>query len=173
LRDHNGQRYYTWSYANGVFSFCEDPVHFEREKRLEGRYVIATNEKTLGCLDAVARYKELMDVERGFRRMKDVLSLRPVYHQVESRVKAHVFVATLGLLLQTLLQRRLNDAEVELSAEQALQALETVRHVTFHVDGGVRTGVSVSNPRARQVLRALGLQDFRPPTSPPGEETVM
>jgi transposase len=173
LRDHNGQRYYTWSYANGVFSFREDPVHFEREKRLEGRYVIATNEKTLGCLDAVARYKELMDVERGFRRMKDVLSLRPVYHQVESRVKAHVFVATLGLLLQTLLQRRLDDAEVELSAEQALQALETVRHVTFHVDGGVRTGVSVSNPRARQVLRALGLQDFRPPTPPPGEETVM
>jgi transposase len=173
LRDHKGQRYYAWSYVDGVFSFREDPVHFEREKRLEGRYVISTSEKTLTCLDAVALYKQLLDVERGFRRMKDVLSLRPVYHQVEPRVKAHVFVAALGLLLQTLLQRRLVEAEVDLSAEQALQALETVRHVTFHIDDGARTGVSASNPRARQVLRALGVQEFRPPTPPPGEETVM
>ena len=173
LRDHQGQRYYAWSYVAGVFSFREDPVHFEREKRLEGRYVISTSEKTLTCLDVVAMYKQLMDVERGFRRMKDVLSMRPVYHQVEPRVKAHVFVAALGLLLQTLLQRRLDEAEVDWSAEQALQALETVRHVTFRVADGARTGVSASNPRARQVLRALGIQDYRPPTPPPGEETVM
>jgi transposase len=112
-------------------------------------------------------------IERGFRRMKDVLSLRPVYHQVEPRVKAHVFVAALGLLLQTLLQHHLDEAEVDLSAEQALQALETVRHVNFRMADGNRTGVSASNPRARQVLRALGIQDFRPPTPPPGEETVM
>ncbi len=173
LRDHKGQRYYAWSYQDGVFSFREDPVHFEREKRLEGRYVISTSEKSLACLDAVAMYKQLMDVERGFRRMKDVLSLRPVYHQVEPRVKAHVFVAALGLLLQTLLQRQLDDADVDLSAEQALQALETVRHVSFRVEAGVRTGISATNPRARQVLRALGVQEFRPPTPPPGEETIM
>src|SRR5207245_1814440 len=104
-------------------AFSEHPVNFEREKRLEGRYVISTSEQTLTALDAVAMYKQLMDVERGFRRMKDVLSLRPIYHQVEPRVRAHVFVAALGLLLQTLLQHRLEEAEVDLSAEQALQAL--------------------------------------------------
>jgi transposase len=173
LRDHKGHRYYAWSYQDGVFSYREDPVHFEREKRLEGRYVISTSEKSLTCQDAVAMYKQLMEVERGFRRMKDVLSLRPVYHQVEPRVKAHIFVAALGLLLQTLLQRHLDEAEVDLSAEQALQALETVRHVSFRVDDGARTGISASNARARQVLRALGVQDYRPPTPPPGEETVM
>jgi hypothetical protein len=135
--------------------------------------VISTSEKTLTSLDAVAMYKQLMEVEHGFRRMKDVLSLRPVYHQVEPRVKAHVFVAALGLLLQTLLQRRLDDADADMSAEQALQALETVRHVTFHVADGPRAGVSAANPRARQVLRALGIQDFRPPTPPAGDETVM
>jgi transposase len=166
LRDHNGQRYYAWSYRDGVFSYVEDPVHFEREKRLEGRYVISTSEQDITALDAVAMYKQLMEVERGFRRMKDVLSLRPVYHQVEPRVRAHVFVAALGLLLQTLLQRHLDDADVDLSAEQAMQALETVRHVSFRVDAEDRTGVSASNPRARQVLRALGVTEFRPPTPP-------
>lgn len=173
LRSHQGYRYFAWEIHNGAFTFAEHPLHFEREKRLEGRYVISTSEKTLSALDAVAMYKQLLDVERGFRRMKDVLSLRPIYHQVEPRVRAHVFVAALGLLLQTLLQHRLEEAEVELSAEQALQALETVRHVSFQVRGETRTGVSAANPRARQVLSALGIINVRPPTAPENEPTVL
>ena len=98
LRNHKGHRYYAWDFRDGVFTFREDPVHFEREKRLEGRYVLSTSEKNLTALDAVALYKQLTEVERGFRRLKDVLSLRPVYHRVEPRVRAHVFVAALGLL---------------------------------------------------------------------------
>ncbi len=173
LRAHKGYRYYAWTLRDGAFTFVEDPVHFEREKRLEGRYVISTSEKNLTALDAVAMYKQLTEVERGFRRLKDVLSMRPVYHQVEPRVRAHIFVAALGLLLQTLLQHRLDQAEVDLSAEHALQALETVRHVRFQIDNATRTGVSAANPRARQVLKALGITNVRPPTAPQGELTVM
>ena len=88
-------------------------------------------------------------------------------------MKAHVFVAALGLLLQTLLEERLKAAKVDLSAEHALQTLETVRHVSFNVDGETRTGVSMKNPRARQVLNALCVTSYRPPTPPSGEETVM
>jgi transposase len=173
LRDHKGYRYFAWEIRDGAFSFMEHPVHFEREKRLEGRYVISTSEKTLTSLDAVAMYKQLTEVERGFRRMKDVLALRPIYHQVEPRVRAHVFVAALGLLLQTLLQHRLEEAEADLSAEQAMQAVETVRHVNFHVNGETRTGVSAANPRARQVLNALGITNVRPPVAPENDPTVM
>jgi transposase len=173
LRAHKGYRYFTWEIREGVFTFSEHPVHFDREQRLEGRYVMATSEKALTALDAVALYKQLMEVERGFRRMKDVLSMRPIYHRVEPRVRAHIFVAALGLLLQTLLQHRLDEAGVDLSAEQALQALETVRHVRFHVGDETRTGVSARNPRARQVLKALGITDVRPPAAPRDEPTVM
>jgi transposase len=173
LSAHKGYRYYAWNLKGGAFAFFEDPVHFEREKRLEGRYVISTSEKTLTSLDAVAMYKQLMEVERGFRRMKDVLSLRPVYHQVEPRVRAHIFVAALGLLLQTFLQHHLDEAAIDLSAEQALQALETVRQVSFQVGGETRSGVSASNPRARQVLKALGISNVRPPAAPEGDLTVL
>jgi transposase len=173
LRAHKGYRYFAWEIRGGVFEFFEHPVHFEREKRLEGRYVISTSEKTLTALAAVAMYKQLTEVERGFRRMKDVLALRPIYHQVEPRVRAHIFVAALGLLLQTLLQHRLDEAAVDLSAEHALQAMETVRHVSFHVEGETRTGVSASNPRARQVLKALAISNVRPPAVPEGDLTVM
>ncbi len=173
LRGHQGCRYFDWEMRAGAFVFFEHPVHFDREKRLEGRYVIETSEKSFTALDAVATYKQLMDVERGFRRMKDVLSMRPIYHQVEPRVRAHVFVAALGLLLQTLLQKRLREAKVDMSAEQAMQAMETVRHVSFHVNGETRTGVSNANPRARQVMKALGIIEVRPPQAPENEKTVM
>jgi transposase len=173
LRAHKGYRYYTWEIRDGAFVYFEDPVHFEREKRIEGRYVISTGEKDLTAQDAVAMYKQLTEVERGFRRMKDVLSLRPVFHQIEPRVRAHIFVAALGLLLQTLLQHQLDEAGVDLSAEHALQALETVRHVRFNIEGKTRSGVSAANPRARQVLKALGISEVRPPAAPPEEPTVM
>jgi transposase len=173
LRDHKGYRYYAWQIREGRFEYYEDPVHFAREKRLEGRYVISTGEKDLTALDAVALYKQLTEVERGFRRMKDVLSLRPVYHQVEPRVRAHIFIAALALLLQTLLEQQLDEAGVDLSAEHALQALETVRHVQFNIEDKTRTGVSMGSPRARQVLKALGIREARPPAAPVEEPTIM
>jgi transposase len=173
LRGHHGYRYFAWEIRAGGFCYFEHPVHFEREQRLEGRYVIATSETGLTALDAVAMYKDLTRVERGFRRMKDVLAMRPVYHRVEPRVKAHIFVAALGLLLQTFLEQRLKEGGVDLSAEEALQAMETVRHVSFALDNETRSGVSAANPRARQVLKALGIQDLRPPTPPEDSPTVL
>src|SRR5262249_57778621 len=107
----------------------EDLGEFGCEKRLEGCYVISTGEKNLTTVDAVALYKQLMEVERGFRRMKDVLELRPIYHQVEPRVRAHIFVAALGLLLQTLLQQQLDGAGGALSWGRAPPAARTGRPV--------------------------------------------
>src|SRR5437763_6762092 len=89
--------------------YYESKTHFEREQRLEVRYVIATSEKGLSVLDAVALYKELTEVESGFRQLKDVMAMRPIYHQIETRVKAHIFVAALALLVQRLLGRRLEE----------------------------------------------------------------
>ncbi len=66
-----------------------------------------------------------------------------------------------------------DEVGVDQSAEHALQALETMRHVRFTNEGKTRRGVSAANPRARQVLKALGISDLRPPVAPPEEPTVM
>ena len=119
-------------------------------------------------------YKELTDVESGFRQLKDVMAMRPIYHQIEPRVKAHIFVAALALLVQRLLGRRLEEAGVDLSPGRAMQALSTVRLVTFRLEGQPeRRGLAGGCPDARQVLKALKLVDQRPPVPPEGEETVM
>src|SRR5262249_60450188 len=78
-----------------------------------------TSERGRSVLDAVALYKELTDVESGFRQLKDVLALRPISHQIEPRVKAHIFVAALALLVQRLLGRRLKEAGGHLSPPPA------------------------------------------------------
>jgi transposase len=174
MQRYHGYRYFDWKLSAGSLEFSENKTHLEREKKIEGKYIIATSEKGLSVLDAVALYKELTAVESGFRQLKDVMALRPIYHQIESRVKAHIFVAALALLVQRLLGRRLQGAGVDLSPERALQALSTVRLVSFHLEGqGERSGITGGCPDARLVLKALKLADQRPPAAPEGEETVM
>jgi transposase len=174
MQKYQGYRYFEWKLDKGVLVFSESKKHFESEKSIEGKYVISTSEKDLSVLDAVALYKELTEVESGFRQLKDVLAMRPIYHQIETRVKAHIFVAALALLVQRLLSRRLEEGRVDLSPERAMQALATVRLVTFHLeDQPERRGVSGGSQDARRVLKALRLVDLRPPTPPKGEETVM
>jgi transposase len=174
MQRYHGYRYFEWKLDGGALKYSESAARLGREKKIEGKYVIMTREKGMGVAGAVALYKELTDVESGFRQLKDVLALRPIYHQIEPRVKAHIFVAALALLVQRLLGRRLRDAGVDLSPERALEALSTVRLVTFRLEGQPeRRGVSGGCPDARRVLKALKLVAQRPPAAPKGEETVM
>src|SRR5512135_1547405 len=147
MQKYHGYRYFDWKLEDGSIEYTESKTRLGREKRIEGKYVITTSEKGLSVLDAVAMYKELTDVESGFRQLKDVMAMRPIYHQVESRVKAHIFVAALALLVQRLLGRRLKEAGVDLSPARAMHALSTVRLVRFRVEGHPeRRGVTAGCP---------------------------
>jgi transposase len=135
LSKSHGACYYRYTISSEdafTFSECDS---FEQEKQIEGKYVIATGEKSMGMLDAIALYKDLADVEAAYRQLKDVLSMRPIYHQVEPRVKAHIFVATLALLVQRLLHQRLREGNIDFSASRAIEVLSTIRHVMFRLDG--------------------------------------
>ena len=174
MQKYHGYRYFDWKLKDGALEFSESAARLGREKKIEGKYVIMTSEKGLSVLDAVALYKELTEVESGFRQLKDVLALRPIYHQIEMRVKAHIFVAALALLVQRLLGRRLKEAGVDLSPARAMQALATVRLVTFRLEGQPeRRGLAGGCPDARLILKALKLVDQRPPAPLEGEDTVM
>lgn len=148
-------------------------MNLPREKKYEGKYLIQTDQQNLTPVEAVASYKELNEVERGFRSLKDPIGMRPIWHRAERRVRAHIFVAALAFLLDRMLERRLRNAGVSLSAAAAWSALQTIRHVQFRVDGELRTGVSPGPARARQVLKALQISDLRPPRPPEGDETTM
>ena len=173
LSRNHGHRYYAWQLLAGQFQFAEHPVNLPREKKYEGKYLIQTDQAAMTAQDAVAHYKELNEVERGFRSLKDPIGMRPIWHHHERRVRAHIFVAALSFLIERMLERVLKDADVPLSAQAALMALQTIRHVRVQVDGAERTGVTAGSDRARQVLRALNIADLRPPTPPEGTSATV
>jgi transposase len=172
LQRHHGYRYYAWELYDGQLRFFEHPVNLPREKKYEGKYLIQTDQIELTAQDAVAHYKELNEVERGFHALKDPIGMRPIWHHSERRVRAHIFVAALAFLLDRMLERALRDGHVNLSSTAAWRALETIRHVRFQVNDENKTGVTQGSAHARQVLRALQLSDLRPPTPVAGEETT-
>jgi transposase len=165
LLSHNhGHRYYGWELVEGVFNYFEHPLHLARERALEGKYLIQTEEKALTPVEAVQTYKQLTEVERGFRMLKDVIHLRPIYHRSKERVQAHIFVAALAFLLHRTLEKKLKATGVAMSADQALQAVRTIHVVDILVGDQHKQSTTAGSKRAQQVLSAVGIADRNPPT---------
>ena len=69
------------------------------EANLDGKYLLRCSDPHLSAEDIALGYKQLLEVERGWRDMKQILDLRPVYHRREDRIRAHVLLCWLALLL--------------------------------------------------------------------------
>ena len=76
-----------------------DQAAVKTEARLDGTYLLRCSDPKLSPADIAIGYKQLLQVERGWRDMKSVLDLRPVYHHLEDRIRAHVLLCWLALLL--------------------------------------------------------------------------
>ena len=164
LSRHHGHRYYDWELKGGAFRFFEHPIHLPRERTYEGKYVIQTEESNLTAVEAVQIYKELSEVERAFRNLKDVIEMRPIYHQTDERVQAHIFVAALAFLLHRALEKKLKAVGLDLSATEAIDALRTVRVVDIDLgQGSVKRSVTRGSARAARILSAVGIDDRNPP----------
>jgi len=162
LTRNHGHRYYGWKLKDGSFRYFEHP-DLEREKAYEGKYLIQTEEQDLTPVEAVSAYKELSEVERAFRCLKDVIEMRPIYHRDDKRVRGHIFVAVLAFLLKQALQKKLKAAGSKLSGEAALEALRTIHVVHMQVGPKLKQGVTGGSNRAREVLKALGITNTAPP----------
>jgi len=71
----------------------------QEEESLDGKYLLSSSDDTLSPEDIALGYKQLMEVERAFRTLKTTLDLRPLYHRKEERIRAHVLLCYLSLLL--------------------------------------------------------------------------
>ena len=76
-----------------------DAAAIRAEENLDGKYLLRTSDPHLSTEDIALGYKQLLEVERGWRDMKQVIDLRPVYHRKEERIRAHVILCWLALLL--------------------------------------------------------------------------
>jgi len=96
------KKHFELEIADDGFSFRRKQEQIEAEAALDGIYVLRTSvsAETLALPDVVRCYKQLKEVERGFRTMKGPLELRPIHHRLEDRVRAHIFLCTLAYYLE-------------------------------------------------------------------------
>ncbi|MBB5966467.1 IS1634 family transposase [Planomonospora venezuelensis] len=76
-----------------------DAAKVKAEANLDGKYLLRCSDPQLSATDIALGYKQLLEVERGWRDMKQIIDLRPVYHRLEERIRAHVILCWLALLL--------------------------------------------------------------------------
>jgi hypothetical protein len=171
LRTYRGHRYFTWQLTpQGQFRFAVARAKLRAERRVEGTYLLQTNDATLAVPETVAAYKELLTVERAFRELKGLMEMRPIYHQTQRRVRAHLFVAHLALLLGSALHKALARAGLSFALETALEALRPIRLVELTVAGSPLRLVTRPGPHGQAVLRAVGIHQLTPPGGCCGKE---
>jgi hypothetical protein len=86
-----------------------DKAKIKAETNLDGKYLLRCSDPHLPAADIARGYKQLLEVERGWRDMKQILELRPVYHRLEERIRAHVVLCWLALLLIRIIETRTGD----------------------------------------------------------------
>jgi hypothetical protein len=97
------EKYFQWEITPRGLRWQRNPERIQRDAGLDGIYVLRTSvdEQLLGSDQAVLAYKRLAVVERAFRSLKSVdLNVRPIYHRVPDRVRAHVFLAMLAYYVE-------------------------------------------------------------------------
>ncbi|GAB6172667.1 IS1634 family transposase [Paradesulfitobacterium aromaticivorans] len=102
-------------------------------ERLDGKYLIRTSDDTLSVEDVALGFKQLYEVEHAFRTLKTTLELRPVYHRKEERIRAHVVLCWLALLLV-----RLAEVNTHQTWENLRSELEDLHLIEYEsIDGKV------------------------------------
>jgi transposase len=76
-----------------------DEAKIKQEAKLDGKYLLRTSDDTLSAEDVALGYKQFLEVEDAFRSLKQTLDLRPVYHRLSDRIRAHVLLCWLALLM--------------------------------------------------------------------------
>lgn len=125
------------------------------EEKLDGKYLLRSSDPKLSAEDIALGYKQLLEVERGWRDMKQLLDLRPVYHRREDRIRAHILLCWLALLLIRFAENATSTTWSRLRTE-----LQRLHAVTYTGPAGTfRQSTELTKPQ-RDIYTAL---DLTPP----------
>ena len=155
---------------SAMFIYTLNRQKLRRIRRREGRYLLRTNLTENDPALLWHYYTQLVAVEEAFKNLKGDLAIRPVFHQEQRRVEAHIFIAFLAYCLQITLQRRLHALAPGLTARSALEKFAAVQMIDVHLpttDGRelLLTRYTQPEPELRLLIQQLKLQ--LPPQPPP------
>jgi transposase len=153
-----------------TFTFALNRKKLRQVRRREGRYLLRTNLCGHDPAHLWQFYIQLVEVEAAFKTMKDELQLRPIHHQLERRIEAHIFVAFLPYCVHVTLRARLKPLAPGLTPRAVLDKLAAVQMLDVHfptTDGRTLILSRYTELNAEQKLLLKQLKLELPPQPPP------
>ena len=152
------------------FTYALNREKLRRTRRREGRYLLRTNLTDNDPALLWQYYIQLVAVEEAFRNLKGDLAIRPVFHQEERRIEAHIFVAFIAYCMQVTLTRRLQALAPGLTARSAIEKFAAVQMIDVHLpttDGREIRLTRYTHPEPELKLLIDRLKLRLPPQPPP------
>jgi hypothetical protein len=115
------------------FTYCLDRHKLAQVRRREGRYLLRTNLTESDPAKLWQFYLQLVEVEAAFKTLKGDLAIRPVFHQLEQRVEAHIFIAFLAYCLHVTLGQQLKALAPGLTPRSVLEKFATMQMIDVYV----------------------------------------
>ena len=150
LRDHPTLGRYVRQTKTGRLLI--DRSKIKAEERLDGKYLLSTSDPDLSAEDVALGYKNLLEAERGFRDLKSTIELRPVFHRLEHRIRAHILLSWLALLLIRVAERQTGQTWRRIALE-----LQRLHLVTLTGPTGTLQQTTRLTDAQRQILTATGI----------------
>jgi len=172
LNKKHGKRYFDYKVGEGKFEYWQKKENIDYEEKLDGKFMIKTTEKDLTLKEIVLRYKDLSNIEGCFRDIKDFIEVAPVYHFLNRRVRAHIFVGVLALLVQRYMEKKLDNAKLEISSERVLEKLKAIHVVINQVKHLCLKYVTPPSKELEQILRVFGIPKLPKMLSDISKDTV-
>jgi transposase len=141
-------RYVKLNEKTGQLSLNRERIR--QEERLDGKYLITTSDDTLSAEDVVLGYRQLLEVEEAWRTLKTTLELRPIYHRLEKRIRAHMVLCWLALMLVRIAEYRTGETWREIREE-----LDRMHLGRFEGEAGTVWRRTETRPEQAALLKAL------------------
>lgn len=152
------------------FSFRLNRHKLRQVRRREGRYLLRTNLCGREPAKLWQFYIQLVEIEAAFKNLKDDLKLRPIYHQLEQRIEAHIFVAFMAYCLHVTLRARLRPLAGGLTPRAVLDKFATIQMLDVQfptTDGRTLILSRYTEPNTDHKLLLEQLNLTLPPQPPP------
>jgi transposase len=155
---------------SAAFTYQLDRNKLRQARRREGRYLLRTNLTEHDPAKLWAYYLQLVAVEEAFKNLKGDLAIRPIFHQLEQRIEAHIFIAFLAYCLHVTLRRRLFALAPGLTPRSVLEKFSALQMIDVHIpttDGRELTLTRYTQPEPELTLLLDKLRLHLPAQPPP------
>ncbi len=152
LKSHRIFGKYIKEQESGTLSL--DNKKLNRENRYDGKYLLESSDDTLSLKDIVLGYKQLYDVEQAFRTLKTILELRPNHHSKDERIRCHIFLCFIALVLV-----RIVEHETEKTWPTVRKEMNRLCYGEFKVESKIICQLTELTQEQKNILKSLNIKE--------------